>query len=214
MNLSGIPLSGRDLHRVAYYLQNNGSSVTAVDISFTELKDDSLRLLLPFLGVLPKLTTLAINGNRLTVAILKDLIEVVKDPKMFPSLAWVDLGNNVGHLYCASAIAGRLTQTLWNEKQSTYHLRIQWGSRQQLLPRDFYWGNLCVWRGRGGGRGWAGRPSGAGALECRREKYIALLWKVMTLLFLVVWYCSFVILALEIKVQCINIIKALSTPLP
>ncbi len=95
MNLSGIPLSGRDLHRVAYYLQNNGSSVTAVDISFTELKDDSLRLLLPFLGVLPKLTTLAINGNRLTVAILKDLIEVVKDPKMFPSLAWVDLGNNV-----------------------------------------------------------------------------------------------------------------------
>ncbi|XP_067255187.1 leucine rich repeat containing 75Bb [Chanodichthys erythropterus] len=95
VDLSGIPLSGRDLHRVAYYLQNNGSSVTAVDISFTELQDDSLRLLLPFLGALPKLTTLAINGNRLTVAILKDLIEVVKDPKKFPNLAWVDLGNNV-----------------------------------------------------------------------------------------------------------------------
>uniref|UniRef100_A0A8C2CCQ3 Leucine rich repeat containing 75Bb n=1 Tax=Cyprinus carpio TaxID=7962 RepID=A0A8C2CCQ3_CYPCA len=95
VDLSGIPLSGRDLHRVAYYLQNNGSSVTAVDISFTELQDECLRLLLPFLGVLPKLTTLAINGNRLTVAILKDLIEVVKDPKKFPSLAWVDLGNNV-----------------------------------------------------------------------------------------------------------------------
>ncbi|ROL54132.1 Leucine-rich repeat-containing protein 75A [Anabarilius grahami] len=95
VDLSGIPLSGRDLHRVAYYLQNNGSSVTAVDISFTELQDESLRLLLPFLGALPKLTTLAINGNRLTVAILKDLIEVVKDPKQFPNLAWVDLGNNV-----------------------------------------------------------------------------------------------------------------------
>ncbi|XP_051540515.1 leucine-rich repeat-containing protein 75B-like [Myxocyprinus asiaticus] len=95
VDLSGIPLSGRDLHRVAYYLQNNGSYVTAVDISFTELKDESLRLLLPFLGVLPKLATLAINGNRLTVAILKDLIEVVKDPKKFPNLAWVDLGNNV-----------------------------------------------------------------------------------------------------------------------
>ncbi|KTG02812.1 hypothetical protein cypCar_00044681, partial [Cyprinus carpio] len=95
VDLSGIPLSSRDLHRVAYYLQNNGSSVTAVDISFTELQDECLRLLLPFLGVLPKLTTLAINGNRLTVAILKDLIEVVKDPKKFPSLAWVDLGNNV-----------------------------------------------------------------------------------------------------------------------
>lgn len=95
MDLSGIPLFGRDLHRVAYYLQNNGSEVTAVDLSFTELLDESLRLLLPFLGVLPKLSTLAVNGNRLTVAILKDLIEMVKDPKKFPSLAWVDLGNNV-----------------------------------------------------------------------------------------------------------------------
>ncbi|XP_057177261.1 leucine rich repeat containing 75Bb [Triplophysa rosa] len=95
MDLSGIPLSGRDLHRVAYYLQNNGSSVTAVDLSFTELLDESLRHLLPFLGVLPKLYTLAVNGNRLTVAILKDLIEMVKDPKKFPSLAWVDIGNNV-----------------------------------------------------------------------------------------------------------------------
>ncbi|XP_051541287.1 leucine-rich repeat-containing protein 75B-like [Myxocyprinus asiaticus] len=95
VDLSGIPLFGRDLHRVAYYLQNNSSSVTAVDLSFTELQDECLRLLLPFLGVLPKLTTLAINGNRLTVAILKDLIEVVKDPKKFPNLAWVDLGNNV-----------------------------------------------------------------------------------------------------------------------
>ncbi|KAM6985380.1 leucine rich repeat containing 75Bb isoform 1-T1 [Aplochiton taeniatus] len=95
VNLCGIPMSGRDLHRVAYYLQCNGDSVSSVDLSFTELQDDSLRLLLPSLGSLHKLTTLALNGNRLTVAILKDLTEVVKDPRQFPSLAWVDLGNNV-----------------------------------------------------------------------------------------------------------------------
>eukprot|EP00063_Salmo_salar_P019025 XP_013993860.1 PREDICTED: leucine-rich repeat-containing protein 75B-like [Salmo salar] len=94
-NLSGIPLSGRDVHRVAYYLQSKGNSVSAVDLSFTELQDESLRLLLPYLGSMPKLTTLAINGNRLTVGVLKDLTEVVKNPLQFASLAWVDLGNNV-----------------------------------------------------------------------------------------------------------------------
>lgn len=66
-----------------------------MDLSFTELQDESLRLLLPFLSCLPKLTTLAINGNRLTVAILKDLTDAVKDPRKFSSLAWIDLGNNV-----------------------------------------------------------------------------------------------------------------------
>lgn len=94
-NLSGIPLSGRDVHRVAYYLRSNGDSVSAVDLSFTELQDESLCLLLPHLGSMPKLTTLAINGNRLTVGVLKDLTEVVKNPLQFASLAWVDLGNNV-----------------------------------------------------------------------------------------------------------------------
>lgn len=95
VNLSGIPLSGRDVHRVAFYLQGSSEGVSAVDLSFTELQDDSLQLLLPFLSCLPKLTTLAINGNRLTVAILKDLTDAVKDPKKFSSLAWIDLGNNV-----------------------------------------------------------------------------------------------------------------------
>ncbi|KAF6733184.1 Leucine-rich repeat-containing protein 75A, partial [Oryzias melastigma] len=95
INLSGIPLSGRDVHRVAFYLQNGGDAVSAVDLSFTEMQDESLRLLLPYLSCLPKLTTLAVNGNRLTSAILKDLTEAVKDTKMFPSLAWIDLGNNV-----------------------------------------------------------------------------------------------------------------------
>uniref|UniRef100_A0A3P8WRV1 Leucine rich repeat containing 75Ba n=1 Tax=Cynoglossus semilaevis TaxID=244447 RepID=A0A3P8WRV1_CYNSE len=95
VDLSGIPLSTDDVHQVAFYLQNNRDSVVAVDISFTELQDESLRVLLPLLASLPKLGTLALNGNRLTLAILKDLTEMLKDPKMFSSLAWIDLGNNV-----------------------------------------------------------------------------------------------------------------------
>lgn len=95
VNLSGIPLSRRDVHRVAFYLQSISDAVSAVDLSFTELQDESLRLLLPHLGCLPKLSILAVNGNRLTLAILKDLTDAVKDPKKFPCLAWVDLGNNV-----------------------------------------------------------------------------------------------------------------------
>ncbi|KAM9359865.1 leucine-rich repeat-containing protein 75B [Symphorus nematophorus] len=95
VDLSGIPLSTRDVRQVAFYLQNNRDSVVAVDISFTELQDDNLRILLPLLASLPKLSTLALNGNRLTLAILKDLTEMLKDPKMFSNLAWIDLGNNV-----------------------------------------------------------------------------------------------------------------------
>ncbi|XP_054896147.1 leucine rich repeat containing 75Bb [Poeciliopsis prolifica] len=95
VNLSGIPLSGRDVHRVSFYLQSCSDAVSAVDLSFTELQDESLRLLLPVLSCLPKLTTLAVNGNRLTAAILKDLTETVKDPRKFPRLAWIDMGNNV-----------------------------------------------------------------------------------------------------------------------
>lgn len=95
VNLSGIPLAGRDVQRVAFYLQSSSEAVSAVDLSFTQLQDDSLRLLLPHLSCLPKLTVLAINGNRLTRAILKDLTDTLKDPSRFPCLAWVDLGNNV-----------------------------------------------------------------------------------------------------------------------
>ncbi|KTG20889.1 hypothetical protein cypCar_00026717 [Cyprinus carpio] len=95
VDLSGIPLSTRDIRHVAYYLQTSGGAVISVDLSFTELRDEGLRLLLPFLGALPKLTTLALNGNRLTLGILKDLTEALKDSKKFSCLAWVDLGNNV-----------------------------------------------------------------------------------------------------------------------
>ncbi|TDH12527.1 hypothetical protein EPR50_G00047990 [Perca flavescens] len=95
VDLSGVPLSTRDVRQVAFYLQNNRDTVMAVDVSFTELQDDSLKILLPLLASLPKLSTLALNGNCLTLAILKDLTEMLKDPKMFSSLAWIDLGNNV-----------------------------------------------------------------------------------------------------------------------
>ena len=95
MDLSGIPLSSRDVRQVAFYLQSNGEAVVSVDVSFTELTDDNLRLLLPPLGLMPKLGTLALNGNRLTLAIVKDLTEMLKEPKQFCSLAWIDLGNNV-----------------------------------------------------------------------------------------------------------------------
>lgn len=95
VDLSGVPLSPRDVRQVAFYLQSHRDSMVAVDVSFTELQDDNLRLLLPLLASLPKLSTLALNGNRLTLAIVKDLTEMLKDPKMFSSLAWIDLGNNV-----------------------------------------------------------------------------------------------------------------------
>ncbi|TTQ39610.1 Leucine-rich repeat-containing protein 75A [Bagarius yarrelli] len=95
VDLSGIPLSTRDLRHVAYYLHTSGGAIISVDLSFTELRDEGLRILLPVLSVLPKLTTLALNGNRLTVSIMKDLTEALKTPQSFNCLAWIDLGNNV-----------------------------------------------------------------------------------------------------------------------
>ncbi|XP_066466041.1 leucine-rich repeat-containing protein 75B [Tiliqua scincoides] len=95
LDLSGISLSTRDVHRLAYYLQSNCDQLHTVDLSFTDLTDDLLHLLLPFLWVLPGLTHLSLNGNRLTRATVKELTEAVKDPAKFPFLAWIDLGNNV-----------------------------------------------------------------------------------------------------------------------
>lgn len=95
MDLSGIPLSTRDIHRLACYLQSNGHSLGTVDLSFTDLNDDKMHLLLPFLWSLPKLTHLSLNGNRLTKATVKELTDVMKDMSQFPCLAWIDLGNNV-----------------------------------------------------------------------------------------------------------------------
>lgn len=80
---------------MAYYLQNNGAHLNTVDLSFTELNDDMLHLLLPFLWSLPQLTHLSLNGNRLTRATVKELTDTMKEMSKFPCLAWIDLGNNV-----------------------------------------------------------------------------------------------------------------------
>ncbi|XP_062448263.1 leucine-rich repeat-containing protein 75A [Rhea pennata] len=95
VDLSGIPLALKDLDRVTAYLQHSAAHIDTVELCFTELTDEMLLQLLPALGTLPHLTTLSLNGNRLTKAILRDLTEALKDPKKFPSVTWIDLGNNV-----------------------------------------------------------------------------------------------------------------------
>uniref|UniRef100_A0A8C6J3I0 Uncharacterized protein n=1 Tax=Melopsittacus undulatus TaxID=13146 RepID=A0A8C6J3I0_MELUD len=95
VDLSGIPLSLKDLDRVTSYLQHSSEHIDTVELCFTELTDEMLLQLLPTLCILPHLTTLSLNGNRLTKAILRDLTEALKDPKKFPSITWIDLGNNV-----------------------------------------------------------------------------------------------------------------------
>ncbi|KAM4710349.1 leucine-rich repeat-containing protein 75B [Discoglossus pictus] len=95
LDLSGISLSPRDVQRVALYLQSHGEDLTSVDLSFADLTDTTLDLLLPTLSSLPSLTHLALNGNRLSCNTLKELSEAMKDSNNFPSLSWVDLGNNI-----------------------------------------------------------------------------------------------------------------------
>ncbi|XP_048221447.1 leucine-rich repeat-containing protein 75A isoform X2 [Perognathus longimembris pacificus] len=95
VDLSGIPLTFRDLERVTSYLQRCGEQVDSVELGFTGLTDDMVLQLLPALSTLPHLTTLALNGNRLTRAVLRDLTDMLKDPSKFPNVTWIDLGNNV-----------------------------------------------------------------------------------------------------------------------
>lgn len=95
VDLSGIPLTPRDLERVTSYLQRCGEQVDSVELGFTGLTDDMVLQLLPALSTLPRLTTLALNGNRLTRALLRDLTDTLKDPSKFPNVTWIDLGNNV-----------------------------------------------------------------------------------------------------------------------
>ncbi|NWR92690.1 LR75A protein, partial [Furnarius figulus] len=95
VDLSGIPVTPRDVERVASYLQRSSEHIATLELCFTELTDDVLLQLLPALGALPHLTTLSLNGNRLTKAVLRDLTDTLKDPKKFPSVTWIDLGNNV-----------------------------------------------------------------------------------------------------------------------
>lgn len=95
VDLSGIPLTSRDLERITSYLQRCGEQVDSVELGFTGLTDDMVLQLLPALSTLPRLTTLALNGNRLTRALLRDLTDTLKDPSKFPNVTWIDLGNNV-----------------------------------------------------------------------------------------------------------------------
>ncbi|XP_016532120.1 leucine-rich repeat-containing protein 75A isoform X2 [Poecilia formosa] len=95
LDLSGIPLTTRDMERLSAHLQRHASIVVSLELGFTELTDEAFLQLLPTLAALPHLETLALNGNRLTRAILKELTDALKDPSSFPSVTWIDLGNNV-----------------------------------------------------------------------------------------------------------------------
>uniref|UniRef100_A0A3Q2TU92 Leucine rich repeat containing 75A n=1 Tax=Fundulus heteroclitus TaxID=8078 RepID=A0A3Q2TU92_FUNHE len=95
LDLSGIPLTTRDMERLSAHLQRHASNVVSLELGFTELTDEAFLQLLPTLAALPHLETLALNGNRLTRTILKELTDALKDPNSFPSVTWIDLGNNV-----------------------------------------------------------------------------------------------------------------------
>ncbi|KAM9320642.1 leucine-rich repeat-containing protein 75A [Gastrophryne carolinensis] len=95
LDLSGIPLTMKDLERVMLYLQHNSEEIENVELCFTELMDEMFLHIMPILSTLPHLATLALNGNRLTKAILREITEALKDSKKFPSMTWIDLGNNV-----------------------------------------------------------------------------------------------------------------------
>lgn len=95
MDLSGIPLTPKDVERLRAYLEHSSELISTLELCFTELTDELLLQLLPALRGLPRLTTLGLNGNRLTRAILRDLTDSLKDPSNFPSVTWIDLGNNV-----------------------------------------------------------------------------------------------------------------------
>ncbi|XP_006113139.2 leucine-rich repeat-containing protein 75A [Pelodiscus sinensis] len=95
VDLSGIPLTLKDLDCIISFLQHSSEHIDNVELCFTELTDELFLQLLPILSGLPHLTTLSLNGNRLTKAILRDLTETLKDPRKFSSVTWIDLGNNV-----------------------------------------------------------------------------------------------------------------------
>ncbi|KAM8903972.1 leucine-rich repeat-containing protein 75A isoform 2-T2 [Spinachia spinachia] len=95
LDLSGIPLAPRDAERLCAHLRRHAPAVVSLELGFSELTDEAFMLLLPTLAALPRLETLALNGNRLTRAVLKELTDALKDPRTFPSVTWIDLGNNV-----------------------------------------------------------------------------------------------------------------------
>ncbi|XP_076832592.1 leucine-rich repeat-containing protein 75A [Brachyhypopomus gauderio] len=99
LELSGIPLGVKDMERLCVHLQQHASRISSLELGFTELTDEAFLILLPTLAALPHLETLALNGNRLTRAVLKELTDTLKDSDSFPSVTWIDLGNNVD-IFC------------------------------------------------------------------------------------------------------------------
>ncbi|XP_072446201.1 leucine-rich repeat-containing protein 75A [Chiloscyllium punctatum] len=95
MDLSGITLTPKDIDRAVVYLQQNQELISNVELCFTELTDEGFLQLLPTLSSLPNLNSLSLNGNKLTRGILRELTETLKDLEKFPSITWIDLGNNV-----------------------------------------------------------------------------------------------------------------------
>lgn len=81
LDLSGIPLAARDMERLCAHLQRHASIVVSLELGFSELTDEAFLLLLPTLAALPHLETLALNGNRLTRAVLKELTDALKVSK-------------------------------------------------------------------------------------------------------------------------------------
>ncbi|KAF3847179.1 hypothetical protein F7725_020207 [Dissostichus mawsoni] len=78
LDLSGIPLAARDMERLCAHLQRHASILGSLELGFTDLTDEAFLLLLPTLAALPHLETLALNGNRLTRAVLKELTDALK----------------------------------------------------------------------------------------------------------------------------------------
>ncbi|KAI5133213.1 Leucine-Rich Repeat-Containing Protein 75B [Manis pentadactyla] len=73
MSLLGIPLKARDLRHITRYLSSQGAGLAVLDPSFSELTP----------------------AQWLTRATTCELTEAIEDTTKFPTLAWVDLGNNV-----------------------------------------------------------------------------------------------------------------------
>ncbi|KAM3615623.1 uncharacterized protein V6R79_005204 [Siganus canaliculatus] len=78
LDLSGIPLAVRDMERLCAHLQHHAATLVSLELGFTELTDEAFLLLLPTLAALPHLETLALNGNKLTRTILKELTDALK----------------------------------------------------------------------------------------------------------------------------------------
>ncbi|XP_046894595.1 leucine-rich repeat-containing protein 75A-like, partial [Hypomesus transpacificus] len=94
VELSGVPLSLRDMELLSAHLKLHSPRVRSLELGFTGLTDRALLLLVPSLAALPALETLVLNGNRLTRAVLRPLTDLLADPACFPALTWMDLGNN------------------------------------------------------------------------------------------------------------------------